>query len=357
MKNLELYAGPGARRLIEERGLTPGLVEVVAGAAGGPKWLVLCGLDEAIFSSWLMDRASPVFLLGSSVGSWRFAALAQGMEAHRRFRDAYLAQRFTAVPTPAQASTEIAKFLDAALEGDGPALALSHPHARLTLFAVRCRGPLGSDSRRVLLPLMAVSGVLNALSRRALGLFFTRVLFHDPRDLPPYSDLPGFPFMRVGLTPGNLKKAVMASGSMPVIMEGVRGIEGAPTGTYRDAGILDYHLAIPFGAEGIVLYPHYGGRITPGWFDKHLPWRRPSLRDVSNVLLMCPSRAFLEGLPGRRIPSREDFREFWGRDEERIAYWHGVVEAGRVLGDEFMEAVHKGSIARHLRPMDGIARP
>ena len=64
------------------------MVDVVAGAAGGPKWLVLCGLDRAIFTSWIMERTRPVHLLGSSVGAWRFAALAQGMDAYERFLEA-----------------------------------------------------------------------------------------------------------------------------------------------------------------------------------------------------------------------------------------------------------------------------
>ena len=109
VRNLVVYAGERARRIVEESGLRPDTVEVVAGAAGGPKWLVLDGLDEAIFSSWITKRTRPLFLVGSSVGAWRFAALAQGIDTHRRFREAYLAQRFTTVPTASQASAEIGK--------------------------------------------------------------------------------------------------------------------------------------------------------------------------------------------------------------------------------------------------------
>ncbi|HOM28657.1 MAG TPA: patatin-like phospholipase family protein [Deltaproteobacteria bacterium] len=354
MRTLRVYAGPSALRLVRENGLQPDMVKVVAGAAGGPKWLVLCGLDEAVFSSWLMDRASPVFLLGSSVGAWRFAALAQGMDAHRRFKEAYLAQRFSTVPTPSEASREIRKFIDAALEGNGSTRALSHPHARLSLLAVRCTGAFTTENRRILTALMAATALLNAAARRALGLFFTRVLFHDPRDLPPYAHLEGFPLERVGLTPANLAQAVMASGSMPVLMEGVRGIEGAPVGTYRDAGILDYHLAIPFCSSGIVLYPHYTNRITPGWFDKPLSWRKPSSGDMSNVILLCPSRGFVSSLPSSRIPSREDFRIFWGRDEERIRFWRTVADASRALGEEFLEMLENGTLPERMEPLGRI---
>ena len=33
-----------------------------------------------------------------------------------------------------------------------------------------------------------------------------------------------------------------------------------------------------------VLFPHYTDRITPGWFDKLLPWRKPSVEDMANVV-------------------------------------------------------------------------
>ncbi len=357
VRNLVVYAGARARRIVEESGLRPDTVEVVAGAAGGPKWLVLDGLDEAIFSSWITKRTRPLFLVGSSVGAWRFAALAQGIDAHRRFREAYLAQRFTTVPTASQASAEIGKFLDAALADGGPSRALSHPHNRLNVLTVACRGPYALEHKHVLLVLMAAAGILNVFSRRLLGLFFTRVLFHDPRDLPPFHRLSGFGMRTVPLSEANLADSVMASGSMPVIMRGVRDIDGAGPGMYRDAGILDYHLAFDFGCTGIVLYPHYTRRITPGWFDKPLPWRKPSSRALSSVLVVCPSESFVASLPLGRIPSREDFRLFWGRDDERAAYWKAVVDAGRVLGDEFLEALAKDTLARHIRPIESIARP
>lgn len=356
MRNLVIYAGPKARATIEEKGLTPDMVEVVAGAAGGPKWLVLHGLDRAIFGSWLMERTSPVFLAGSSVGTWRFAALAQSMDALERFRDAYLSQRFTSVPTPVQASAEIMKFLDAALADGGPERILSHPHARLAFLVVKCSGPYALDKKYPLLLFMAAAGLLNVVHRGLLGLFFSRVLFYDPRDLPPYHSMHGFPIRLVPLTPENVRPAVMASGSMPVIMSGVRDIPGAGPGMYRDAGILDYHLAIPFSSSKIVLFPHYTDHITPGWFDKPLPWRRPWLHDMANVVLLCPSRKFLSSLPGGRIPSREDFREFWGRDNERIAYWNHVLRASEALGGEFLEAVGKGTVGEHLEPIEPLCR-
>ncbi len=68
------------------------MVKVIAGAAGGPKWLLLHHLDRVIFSSWLRPRTSPLFLLGSSAGAWRFAAAAQKSfePAGAQFLSAYI---------------------------------------------------------------------------------------------------------------------------------------------------------------------------------------------------------------------------------------------------------------------------
>ncbi|MCE5273973.1 MAG: patatin-like phospholipase family protein [Deltaproteobacteria bacterium] len=348
---LSIYAGDRARDLISEQGLTPEMVEVVAGAAGGPKWLVLCGLDRAIFSDWIFRREKPLYLVGSSVGSWRFAALAQGMDAYERFLDAYFRQTYKKAPTAGVVSAEIGKILDAYLDGEGTRRILNHPTARLNTLAVRCSWPCSVERRYPLLLAMACAGVLNLASRKLLGGFFSRALFYDGRDIPPFFTMKGFPIQRVPLTRGNLRHAVMASGSMPALMEGVRDIPGARPGMYRDAGILDYHVDIPFHSSSIVLYPHYMGRITTGWFDKMLFWRKPDRLNLENVVLLCPGRAFMESLPGAKIPSRQDFWDFRGRDEERIAYWRQVVSSSEALGNEFREILEKGTILEHLRPI------
>lgn len=351
MKYLSIYAGPRALELIREQGLTPEMVEVVAGAAGGPKWLVLCGLDRAIFSSWLMDRKRPVHLIGSSVGSWRFAALAQGMEAYERFVEAYLRQTYTIVPTSAMVSAEIGRILDAYLDREGIGRALNHPHARLNVLSVRCSWPGSVERKYPVLMAMALAGILNLINRRLLRLFFSRALFYDARTLPPYFYMNGFPIERVGLTQENLWQAVMASGSMPLLMQGRKDIPGARPGMYRDSGIIDYHLDIPYNSDSVVLYPHYMERITSGWFDKVLFWRKPDLRHLDNVVLLCPGKDFVGKLPGGRIPSREDFKEFWHKDEERIAFWKKAIDASSFLGEEFLEAAARGTIASHARPI------
>jgi hypothetical protein len=225
---------------------------------------------------------------------------------------------------------------------------------RLNIMAVRCRGALAQERPAILGLGLASTALTNAVSRKGLRLFFERTLLHDPRDRAPFFGMDGFPIHRVPLSAGNLRPALLASGSIPLVMAGVRNIPGAPEGMYRDGGLVDYHLDIPYSSdrEGIVLYPHYAGKIIPGWFDKHIPWRKPGASNMDNVLMVCPSPAFLETLPLRKIPDRDDFKLFFKKDEERIAYWERVRAESVRLGDEFLHAVRSGRIRDKIRPLN-----
>src|SRR5215210_8843777 len=71
---LTLRAGPRALAKIRERGLDAAMVEIIPGAAGGPKGLGIAGLDRAIFTEWLPAKPRVRHLIGASIGAWRFAA-------------------------------------------------------------------------------------------------------------------------------------------------------------------------------------------------------------------------------------------------------------------------------------------
>lgn len=346
--NLLIRAGSKALAEIRAHGLRPEAIEVIAGAAGGPKWLVLNGLDRALFFDWFKPAAR-VFCIGSSIGAWRFAAIAQGLDAYARFEEAYIHQRYSAHPSAAEVTRESIRVRGEFLDASGVRTLLTHPHYRINMLTVRCRGPMRPEGHYALGAAVLMAGAANAVTRRALRLFFERTLLYDPRDLPPFFGMDTFSPRRVALSPENLADGLLASGSIPLVMEGVRDIAGAPRGVYRDGGLIDYHLDLPFGSRGLVLFPHYRARITPGWFDKHLSWRRPSAANMENVVLLCPSPAFVARLPYGKIPDRDDFLRLG--DKDRITAWKTVVECSRILGEEFLNLV-KGDIRRQVRPLD-----
>lgn len=73
--SITLRAGSLAKQLIENEGLYAHQVDTIPGAAGGPKGIGLTGLDQAIFGEFLPRAKQRRFLIGSSVGAWRFAGI------------------------------------------------------------------------------------------------------------------------------------------------------------------------------------------------------------------------------------------------------------------------------------------
>ena len=163
-----------------------------------------------------------------------------------------------------------------------------------------------------------------------------------------YHDLPT---RDVPLTPGIVARALLSSGSIPLVMAGVRDIDGAP-GTHFDGGIIDYHFDFGFARDDrLVLFPHFFDRITPGWLDK--PWksRRPRAEALDDVVMIAPSDAFVASLPGSKVPDRDDFLDF-GQDE-RIERWYGVIDRCRVLAEELGDAIESGRLAERVVPFVG----
>jgi hypothetical protein len=355
-ENSVFLAGEKALSIIRDDGLRMNSVKVIPGAAGGPKWLVLEGLDRAIFGEWLRGREEPLFLVGSSIGAWRFAAVCQddALAAIGRFEDSYVGQRYEYNPSVADISREINKIQDGYIGEEGAREILSHPFLRISFMAVRCRALTAPESRGPLSLGLGAAFAANAISRKTLRFFFERTLFYDPRDKPPFHDMDEFPINRVPLDEANLKAALRASGSVPLVIAGEPDVPGAPPGMYRDGGLIDYNLDMPFlpDNDGLVLYPHFSDRIIPGWFDKTLKRRRPSPENMSNVLLVAPSQEFIDSLPMKKIPDREDFRLFAGRDDERMEYWRTVIRQSVRLGEEFLEATESGKVRELVKPVN-----
>lgn len=353
--NLSFLAGRKALKIIREGGLSPDQVKVVTGAAGGPKCLILNHLDGAVFSTWLTRRKEPLFLLGSSAAAWRFASVSQKrpLEAIDRFRTTYVHQHYSRKPSREEITSESIAFLDTFLGDTGVDEILNHSYLRLNMMSTKCRGLTASDRMGALLPGLLLAALSNTISRKFLSFFFERTLLYDQREIPPFFNMNGFPIRQVPLTEKNLRQALLASGSIPVAMSRVTDIPGARKGAYRDGGIIDYHMDIPFtnDSNAIVLFPHYTNRVIPGWFDKKLSWRKPDPSNMENVLLLHPSEEFIKRLPYGKIPDRNDFRLFSGRDNDRMDYWNRAIKESERLGEEFLDAVETGKIRELVRPM------
>jgi hypothetical protein len=293
-----------------------------------------------------------VHLIATSIGAWRFACYAQAdpLAAIERFEDAYIEQSYSEQPDIDEITAKSREILGAALGNDGVNDILKHSLFRTHILTVRARHIVASERRLALAASLIAAASLNAISRRTLSWFFERALFFDPRDRPPFFDIDGFGMQRIPMSVDNVEDVIAATGSIPLVLTGVRDIKGASPGVYRDGGVIDYHLDVPLSSPNrLTLYPHFFDRIVPGWFDKKLGWRRPDPAHVDRTILISPSAEFVANLPYGKIPDRTDFQSYTPNDRVRI--WRMVVSACKALADEFNDVIEKGELAARLQTL------
>ena len=348
MKALQVFAGPRAREHLRRRGLQAADVRVIPAAAGGPKGLVLLPLDRYLFGMWLAASNHTVHLLGASIGAWRMAAacLPDADAALAQLADDYITQTYPHLPGRMPAPHTVSELFGHRLQqrlGDQAATILSHPRYRLHVFTSRGRRWLHKPGAVTLRLGWAATFAANALSRRQLGRWMQRVVFSDPREALPF-DLADYPTRQVGLGSNNLAQTVLASCSIPFALDPVQDIPGAPAGTYWDGGITDYHLHLPFAKmeQGLVLYPHFGSQVVPGWLDKAWKGRHKATAALDNLVLLAPKPEWLKTLPNGKLPDRGDFKAY-GEDIVRRQHdWRRAVAESQRLADEFAQLVGKG---------------
>ena len=352
---IQIFAGSEAKTHIQQRGFRPQDVRVIIGASGGPKWFVLSNLDRYLINEWLPHIDQPLDLVGSSIGAWRMSAYANtnALQRLEMLEHSYLNQRYSARPTAKEVSQSIASLLDSFIEPQE--LTQHHALRKLHIVAARTRGLCRVDHKT--LQSLAFAGVAaaNAISRHSLPVFFDRVIFHSPQGRLPLAHWDRFRTTLVELDTRNYRQALFASGAIPVVVEGVRNPHGAPSGMYRDGGMVDYHFDLPFKPpEGLVLYPHFSPLLKPGWFDKGLPWRKVQASNYARTLVVCPSPAFIESLPYQKIPERKDYRNF--DNASRIRYWQQVIEQNNALAEALDNWLHSPDQAAVVRPIEQLAR-
>lgn len=332
---LRVLAGATAWRKIQQSGLKADDIEVMVGASGGPKWFCLYGLDQYLLGQFFAGRSKPLHLLGSSAGAWRFSCYAQqdAVAASARFAKAY-----SEICYPAGADVSLVTrishtVIDQVLPtAQHCAEVLTNPVMKLHLIVDRARGLTKVSNSLLQGAALGLTATANLLHRSLLQFFYQRVHFYAPGACAPFMHSAELPTEYVALTSDNLRAAILASGSIPMVLEPIENICDAKPGRYFDGGITDYHFNQRFSEDGLVLYPHFYPNLTPGWFDKALPWRRVKPELLHNVIILCPSDSWVRSLPYGKIPDRKDFKL---PDAQRIAYWQEVLQRSHELASAF----------------------
>jgi hypothetical protein len=93
---ITIRLGARARQCIATEGLQAADIAIVPAAAGGPKGLILHGIDKWLFGEWFPTAPRQRKLIGASIGSWRMAAAAfhDPVAAHKRLAYHYSHQTY-----------------------------------------------------------------------------------------------------------------------------------------------------------------------------------------------------------------------------------------------------------------------
>jgi hypothetical protein len=369
MQALQIYAGPRALQHIRERGLRASDIRAMAGAAGGPKGLVLNHLDRHVFGTWLPTARQTVHLIGASIGGWRMAAgtLPDAAAAFQRLVHDYIQEPYEPEPGRRMPSAELvsrrfAAELDAFFDGHIDHV-VGHPRYRLHIVTSRGRHVLAREGRWRT-PIGYLGAVLtNAASRKTLGLWLERVVFSTPGEALPL-DLGDLRHRLVPLGVQNFKPALLASCSIPFVLKAVHDVPGGPPGAYWDGGITDYHLhwnytpllgAAQMQAEecgGLVLYPHFQQALVPGWLDKAWKVRHRSTPYLDNVVVIAPNPEWVrERLPNGKLPDRNDFKHYGTAIAARMRDWTRAVAESERLAEEWARWLACGTPVQDVKPL------
>ncbi|TMN84641.1 MULTISPECIES: patatin-like phospholipase family protein [unclassified Pseudoalteromonas] len=337
---IDIVAGKNATKIINEQGFKPELFTSFLGASGGPKWFTLFGLDKYIFGEFFKNRTQPLNLIGSSAGAFRSACFAQNdpVAAIERLAKSYSQTRYSSnKPTPSEITIKARALLEDVFGDNGVTEIINNPVFKAHFIVAKSNGFIASENKLIQLLGLSKSYMLNRVNRKLLGSQYERFIFGAPNSNLSITDSYNFKTQNIALSQTNLKDALLASGSIPLVMQGIKNIAGSPQGMYRDGGIIDYHFDLKINNPGLILYPHFNSEPKAGWFDKNLK-RKVAPQNYDNVVMITPSKEFIAGLPYGKIPDRNDFTDLDA--DTRIKYWNTVFSETEKLAEAFDDYIN-----------------
>jgi len=321
-------------------------------ASGGPKWLVLSGLDKYLCQQHRQAMLG-IHGLGTSAGAFRLACYARddASQAIDEFAQQYIATTYSG-PHPRQAERDdsVKQILNTIVMGKEKEI-LTSQYMRPHWITAQCHG-LGSvaGSLPQLVNLIA-SMAINRLGRKHLRHLYSRACFGPSNSQLSITDPFDLPTHYHPLTANNLYDSLLASGTIPLFSPIRQHIQGAP-GSHLDGGLLDYHFdlqlqGVDSSERPLVLYPHFTHKPRAGWFDKKLQ-RPPTTSSYDKVVLITPNDAFLSRLAQGRIPERHDFRVYDNHTRQKA--WQHAADLSQFLAHELHEVIETQDLSQ-IKPL------
>jgi hypothetical protein len=349
---LEIYAGDTALKVIQQKGFSADLFTSFLGASGGPKWFPLLALDKYLFSEFFAGRAQPLHIVGSSAGAFRAACFGQNdvVAAINRLALHYSQTVYSKKATAAEITEKAGHLLDQLFGDTGIDEILNNPVFKAHFIVAKSNGLVASENKLIQGLGLAKSMLNNRFARSRLKSQYERFIFQPEHSQVDIVDPDNIPTQIVCFSRNNMKDALMASGAIPMVMQGIRNISDCPEGMYRDGGIIDYHFDIEIKNPGLTLYPHFSSTLRAGWFDKNSA-RTVRSKSYDKTVLLCPSPKFVAALPYAKIPDRNDFVNLTPAD--RLRYWQQVFVDSEQLAEQFAQFFQTQAIDK-IKPISQL---
>lgn len=344
--------GTGAHHYLAQHGQSPDIFSLMLAASGGPRWVGLVGIDRAL-RTFLKGRTvkTPLPVLGASSGAWRMAAISSddNGNTYEHLLKEYVEQRYTGSPTPQEVSDVCRGYIGRVFHLERVRHALANSRFQLNFTTAMMKSERPSKTRTLLSLGLALT--LNMVSRDRLRHCYRRGLFSvlpHPLDSPLDRGWDGLPTAQIELNELNFQQGLMASGSIPLVLEGESPVPGSPPGHHLDGGLLDYHFELS-GNKAPVLYPHFSDDPIPGWLDRFPPKRKIGSGAKKHLCIIMPSRELLAEYPTGDFPNRHDFRRF--SNDQRIKLWYKTAELHEKLERELTACLESGELLEVSEPL------
>jgi len=354
--SISIYAGPTALKKIKTDGFQQQHFNVMAGASGGPKWFTLFGLDCYLFGEFFANRVEPIHTIGSSAGAWRMSCFAQKdpVAAITRLADYYSHETYSEKPDANEISDKAELLLEKVLKENGANEIVNNSIIQSHFIVAKAKGLNSFENKLLQMTGLLKAAAANAISRKTIHSHFERFIFFSKNQnfSDSYFKFNDLPTEHLPIADSNIQQILMASGSIPLVLRGIKAIDGAPQGTYRDGGIIDYHLDLNFTTDKLVLYPHFFPSVKPGWFDKGLKNRNASINNYHNVVMITPSQSHVDSLPYKKISDRTDFQNFDA--QARLKYWQSILDKSHLMAEDLKLLVEQGKGMNDILPIESI---
>ncbi len=355
---LDIYAGSNALKTIQEHGFKQELFTNFLGASGGPKWFSLFGLDKYLFGDFFKDRTTELNLIGSSAGAFRAACFAQNdpVAAISRLANKYARTAYADKPSIKDISQSAVDMLAHLFGENGINEIINNDVFKAHFIVAKSKGLTSFENKLAQGTGLLTSMLLNKIDRKLLAFQFERYIYRPSSSQLKIDDPYHFSSHYMDFSKENIGSALLASGSIPMVMAGIKNIHGSSKGMYRDGGLIDYHFdfILENGSfshknktQGLTLYPHFSPQPKAGWFDKNSS-RQVLAKSYENTVLIVPSAQFIESLPYKKIPDRNDFKNLDA--DTRIKYWLTVLSATDRLAESLNELIIKQDLGR-IKPI------